>query len=468
MVEANDQGLAKAKSFFEKARAVAQSNNIDYAIDMYLQGLRYSPDALEAGHLPLCELALQRQGKGGKKPSMVDRMKGLRGKTPLEQMLNAEALFAKDPEHLPYAEAMLKAAVAGGYKKTAGWIANLVFQTNNASNKPSAQTYILLKDSYAALGQFDKAVAACQRASKLRPEDGALADEFKNLSAELTMSKGKYDQEGDFRKAIKDREGQEKLHAQAGVIKTQDYRVTAVEDARKKMAQNPDIPANIFSMADALAGVDTDQGENDAIALLESTYKAKQDYSYKQRSGEIRMRQLRRKIREAKDCLEKKPDDANIKAAFGQLSKQLNDVELEHYRLAVKNYPTNLAPKYEYAVRLLRNKQYNEAIPLFQEAQKDPRRKIASMSKIGYCFFMKGWLADAIDVFINAIETYEIKDDATGKELRYNLARAYEEKGDADKALDIYRKIAQADFGYKDVSQRVDRLRSSKTEPTSQ
>ena len=101
MVEANNQGLAKARAFFEKARAVAAANNIDYAIDMYLQGLRHSPDALEAGHLPLCELALQRLGKGGKKPSMVERMKGLRGRTPLEQMLNAEALFSKDPEHLP-------------------------------------------------------------------------------------------------------------------------------------------------------------------------------------------------------------------------------------------------------------------------------------------------------------------------------------------------------------------------------
>jgi tetratricopeptide (TPR) repeat protein len=467
MAEEQNQDIAKAKVFFEKARAVA-NKNIDYAIDMYLQGLRYNPDALEEGHLPLCELALQRQGKGGKKPSMVDRMKGLRGRTPLEQMLNAEALFAKDPNHLPYAEAMLRAAVAGGYKKTAGWIANLVFQTNNASRRPSAQTYILLKDSYAALGQFDKAVVACQKASKLRPEDGSLAEEFKNLSAELTMSRGKYDQEGDFRKAIKDRVEQEKLHAQAGVVKTKDYRITAVEDARKKMAQNPNIPSNIFGLADALAGIGTDEGENEAIEFLESTYKAKQDYSYKQRASEIRITQLRRKIREAKNCLEKKPDDVNIKSALEQLTKQLNDTELEHYRLAVKNYPTNLTPKYEYAVRLLKNGQYNEAIPLFQEAQRDPRRKIACMSKIGYCFFMKGWLADAIDVFNNAIETYEIKDDATGKELRYNLARAYEENGDADKSLEIYRKIAQADFAYKDVSQRVDKLRSNKTKPTSQ
>jgi len=426
MAEENSQALAKAKAFFEKARKVAETNNVDYAIDMYLQGLRYSPDALEEGHLPLCELALHRQGRGGKKPSMMEKMKHLRGKTPLEQMLNAEYLFAKNPEHLPFAEAMLKAAVAGGYNKTAGWIANLIFQQNNAAQRPSAQTYILLKDSYAALGQFDKAVVACQRASKLRPEDGELADEFKNLSAELTMARGKYDQEGDFRKAIKDREEQEKLHAQASVVKTEDYRITAVEDARKKIAQNPNLPANIFNLTDALSDMESDRAENDAISLLENTYQAKKDFSYKQRAGEIRIKQLKRKIREAKACLETKPDDAQIKTTLEQLSGQLHNAELEHYQLSVQNYPTNLAAKYEYAIRLVRDEKYNEAIPLFQEAQKDPRRKIASMNQTGYCFFMKGWLADAIDVFTKALESHELRDDATGKELRYNLALAYE------------------------------------------
>ena len=150
------------------------------------------------------------------------------------------------------------------------------------------------------------------------------------------------------------------------------------------------------------------------------------------------------------------------------MSAQLDAVELEHYRLCVQNYPTDLSAKYDYALRLVRNKQYNEAIPLFQEAQRDPRRKIAAMNQVGCCFFVKGWLDDAIDVFTQAINSYEMKDDATGKELRYNLARVYEEQGDTQKALDIYRKIAQMDFAYKDVSRRVDSLRSKKTESTSQ
>ncbi len=454
---------AKAKAFFEKAQKVAESSNFDYAIDMYLEGLRYTPEAIEQGHLPLCELALQRQGKGGKKPSVMEKMKRLGGKTPLEQMLNAEYLFAKDPSHLPYAEAMLKAAVLGGYRRTADWIANVIFQTNNAARKPSVRTYILLKDSYAALGQFDKAVAACQHAARLKPSDGELADEYKNLSAELAMARGKYDAEGDFRKSIKDREWQEKLQAQASIVKTEDYRIKAVEEARSKIAQNPFLPMNIFNLADALSDMENDKDENDAIALLENTYKAKKDFSFKQRAGLLRIKQLRRKIREAKTALETKGDDTQAKAGLEELSAQLNNTELEHYRLCVENYPTDLNAKYEYGVRLVRNEQYNEAIPLFQEAQKDPRRKIAAMNKTGFCFFMKGWLADAIDVFTKAINSYEIKDDAVGKELRYNLARAYEQQGDADKALEIYRKIAQVDFTFKDVSQRVDKLRNKST-----
>ncbi|MBN2316257.1 MAG: tetratricopeptide repeat protein [Sedimentisphaerales bacterium] len=460
MSEDNSKAAAKARAFFEKARSVAGTGNFDYAIDMYMQGLRYAPDALMEGHLPLCELGLQRREKGGKKSSMMDKVMRLRGKTPLEQMLNAEYLFVKNPNHLPYAEAMLKAALAGGYKKTAGWIANLVFQMANDSEKPSANTYILLKDAYCTLEQFDKAIAACQRASKLRPGDKALSDEYKDLSAELTMVRGKYDGEGDFRKSIKDRESQEKLHGQAGVVKTEDYRIKAVEDARKKIAQNPDLPSNIFELADALSDLESEDAENNAIQLLENAYRDKSDFSFQRRAGLLKIKQLRRKIKEAEATLESNPNDAPSKAASEKLTAELDALELEHYRLCVKNYPTDLAAKYDYAIRLLKNKQYNEAIPLFQEAQRDPRRKISAMNHVGVCFFEKGWLDDAIDVFTRAMNAYELKEDTTAKELRYNLARAYEEQGESQKALDVYRKIAQIDFSYKDVSQRVDELRA--------
>ena len=453
------QESAKAGRFFERARKVAQTNNFDYAIDMYLEGLRCMPDAVQEGHAGLRELALLRQVRGGKKPSVVERVKFLRGKTALERMLNAEYLFAKDPDHLPYAEAVLKAAVSGGYKKTAKWIADLLFQANTAVPKPSLQIYLLLKDSYLAIGHPDRAVVACQFAAELRPDDGELAEEAKNLEAELTVAKGKYDQEGDFRKSIKDRELQEKLQSQESIVKTKDYRVLAVEDARKALAAEPNLPRNIFNLAHALSDLQSDEAENEAIELLRDAYKTRNDFSFERQAGLVRIKQLRRKVREAQTALEAEPDDTQAKSRVAELSAQLDSTELEHYHLCVENYPTDLQAKYEYGIRLLQNKQYDEAIPLFQEAQKDPRHKILAMDKTGLCFFLKGWFADAIDIFTRAIDLYEIKDDDIGKELRYNLARSYEEQGETEKALEIYRKIAQLDFVYKDVHQRVDKLR---------
>jgi tetratricopeptide (TPR) repeat protein len=438
-----DRDVAEAQPFFTKAKAAADGKNYDYAIEMYLEGIRRAPDAVEEGHLPLCELGLQRRGKGGKKPSMMERVSRMRGKTPLEQMLNAEYLFAKDPDHLPYAEAMLRAAVDGGYNRTAHWIANMIFQTNNAIERPSLQTYILLKDSYVSLGQYDKAVAACQRACRMKPESKELADEFKNLSAEL---------------AIKDGETQAKLYAQDRVVRTQDYRVAAVEDARKVYARDPDQPKSIFTLAAALADLETDQGQDEAIQLLENAYQTREDFNFKERAGQMKIRRAKRKLREAKKHSEAKPGAA-ARTRVEELTATLNAVELDHYKLCVDHYPTDLGAKYEYALRLMRMKRYNDAIPLFQEAQKDPRRKIPAMDKIGSCFYLKGWYSDAIDIFQRAIDSYEINDDAIAKELRYNLARAYEEQGEKEKSLEVYRRIAQSDFGYKDVSERIDRLR---------
>ena len=150
------------------------------------------------------------------------------------------------------------------------------------------------------------------------------------------------------------------------------------------------------------------------------------------------------------------------------MCSQLRSLELEHYRLCVQNYPTDLVAKFEYALRLVEDKQYDKAIPFLQQAQKDPRRKIAAMNKVGLCFAEKGWLEDAIDVYTKAIDSYEIKEDAVAKELRYNLGKAYEQQGDAEKALEVYRRIAQVDFAYRDVSERVDRLRSKKPKESSQ
>ncbi|MBN1786804.1 MAG: tetratricopeptide repeat protein [Sedimentisphaerales bacterium] len=452
--------LSKAIPFFKRAEEVATTDNFDYAIDMYIEGLKRAPDAVEQGHKPLRYNALVRQGKGGKKPSVLEKVKHATGKDVLKNMLNAEYLLAKDPDNLTYAEQMLRAAVAGKFKKTALWIADLLFEANADAEKPSLQTFLLLKDSYVTFEEYAKAVNACGYARKLKPEDSSLVDEFKNLSANLTLQKGKYDKEGDFRDSIKDREAQEKFQLQQAAQKSIDYRQQAVEDARNIVKLDGSIQ-NITRLANALSDLQDDESDTEAIKLLDKAYDELNDFTLKRRSGEIKLKMLRRRVRAERANSGNNPYDQKISDALEEATKQLLLAELEHYRLCMENNPLDLKFKYEYGLRLMRNQKYDEAIPYMQQAREDPRYRITAMNKVGLCFFMKGWFKDAIDLIRHAIEEYEIKDDALAKDLRYNLARAYEQQGDITAALEMYRKIAHLDFAYKDVRIKIDKLRKT-------
>ena len=454
-----DANLEKALAFFRRAEDVASTDNFDYAIEMYMEGLRLAPDALEDGHAPLRKMALIRQAKGGRKPSIAEKMKHHGGKTPLDEMLNAEYLLAKDCDNLTHAEAMLKAAVAGGYRRTAEWIAQLVFDANRAKSKPSFTTYILLRDSYRSLDLFDRAVVACQKALDLRPGYGTLVNELRDLSAQLTMQKGKYDQEGDFRKSIKDRETQDRLQAQDSVVKTVDYRQRAVEEARNAVARTP-TEADILKLADALADLDTEKGYQEAFQVLSEAYKKYSDFTFRKHEGELRVKRLRLMGRALQAAVQKNPDNEDLRHKLAAVNAKLDSVSLDHFRQCVENYPTDLKMKFQYGSQLLHVGRCDEAIGFFQEAQKDPRFRIAAMGKTGLCFFTKGWYPDAIDVFEQAIAACEVPDSNVGKDLRYNLARTYEEDGKKDKALELYRKLAQLDYGFKDVRQRIDALRA--------
>lgn len=457
-----DTGREKAVAFFKRAEEVAATDSFDYAIEMYLDGLRLSPDELESGHIPLRHMALVRQGKGGKKPSMVEKVKYRGGKSPLEEMLNAEFLLAKDPDHLPYAESMLKACVASGCNRTAEWIAQLIFDANNASRKPSKAIYILLKDCYCEMELFEKAAAACRNAIEIDSKDSQLQNVLMDITASMAVKKGKYGQGGDFRGSILDREKQLRLHDQQKFVKTADFRADTVAEAREVFAAAPKSPVAIIKLADALAGLDSENNWVEANEILEKAYADSGDFSFKRHQSQLQIKRLRTKLHYAKKVAAAEPDNEQLKHDYRTIHKQLDAAELSHYGDCVQNYPTDLRMKYEYGSSLLKNKQYDQAIPLLQQAQRDPAYRLLAMDKVGLCFFLKGWTSDAIDVFGAAIESCELKDSEIGKELQYNLARSHEQSQQADKALEIYRKLAQFDFGYKDVAKRIEELRSHK------
>ena len=81
-----------------------------------------------------------------------------------------------------------KAAVAGGYKEAAGWMADLMFLANNNAKKPSGRSLYPFEGFLCAIGQINRAAAACQRAILLKPHDKKLLKDLKRLRAKLGLS----------------------------------------------------------------------------------------------------------------------------------------------------------------------------------------------------------------------------------------------------------------------------------------
>ncbi|HDS85179.1 MAG TPA: tetratricopeptide repeat protein, partial [Phycisphaerales bacterium] len=270
-------------------------------------------------------------------------------------------------------------------------------------------------------------------------------------------------QTADFRGSIRDKEAQDRLHSQETVVKSAQTRQDAVEMARKRLREGRVSSVNVLDLADALADLETEEGYEEAFSVLNQYYEKTRDFSFKRRVGELKLRRLRSRIRAINEQLKSEPQNAELKEKQAQLTAAMEQEELEHYRLCQENYPTDLRFKYEYGRCLVRAQQFDQAIPLFQEAQRDAKLRLISMDKIGLCFLLKGWHEDAIDIFQKALSECPNQESPVAKDIRYNLARSYEAFDRKKEALEMYRKLAQVDFGYKDVGQRIDNLRKDVT-----
>ena len=66
---------AKARKWFVRAQELTDNKNWDYAVQCYVDGLGFWPEAVDEGHQPLRLAASERKIRGGKKPSFTETMK---------------------------------------------------------------------------------------------------------------------------------------------------------------------------------------------------------------------------------------------------------------------------------------------------------------------------------------------------------------------------------------------------------
>jgi len=457
---------AEARRWFEKARGLVETRNYDYAIECYINGLTCWPEAIEEGHKPLYYAALKRAAAGGKKPGTLETIRHpTTGKDPRKAMLNAELLMAKDPKNIGYLEALFRNAARARLDEVVMWAGPLFLDAANAEKKPSPQRFRLIVDTYAELADrqagagnvsvgieaYERAIQAISRLRQVDPKDLDLQREQTELATRLTILRGKYETAQTFKESVRDASAQRDIHDAERVVQADERLDELISKARAEAAANPDVPAKIMRLVDLLCKREDERYENEAVQTLMAAYSKTDNYLFKVRADDIRIRQLGRKVRQARA--------AGDREAARQLYLEQLRLELEVYRERVEHYPTDLRMRFEYGRRLFRARRYDEAIPLFQEARNDPKSRIPCHLYIGQCFFEKGYHDQAVSVLQEGINSYEIQGDELSKEMHYWLARAHEDAGRLDDARKVYGQILQWDYNYKDVRDRMDKLR---------
>ncbi len=191
------------------------------------------------------------------------------------------------------------------------------------------------------------------------------------------------------------------------------------------------------------------------------------DIRLREQLEDLQLRRARQNLLVAeRRAAESGSDEAKKQAS--QLRGELNRRELEVYRNRVDRYPTNTNWKYELGIRLKLAGNFSEAIKMLQEARNDPKHRGVVLLDLGECFQQIKQYRLAKQHYVLAVEEMPEKEVELRKKTLYRAGVLSMGLAEQDKAKVNEEELAEAekyltqlaalDYGYKDVSERLDKI----------
>lgn len=469
----SDADKAYARRCFEHARKAFEAKNYDYAIELFIQGLERWPEAVDEGLKMLRAVGVARRGSGGKPPGFFESRKfPTNGKDARVNLLHALRLLALEPTNAAHMEAILTNAAKAAVPDVVHWIGPVLWESIQHEKKiPESRFQSIYRcidcagELFQQSEEFGKA-GDIYRVSQLvadfwregHPNSADASKAVSDASSKLTIVKGRFGTNEDFRASLKDGAAQRDLQDQGRVVQPEDRLKELIDRARKDYQAEPESANRLTLLCDLLTRIENDAGEREAIGLLDATAKRTNNYAFKIRADDIRMKQWRRLARDAMARHQAQPADAALTAAAETARRTQIEGELAIFRDRAEHYPSDMRIRYEVGLRLFEAHRFDEAIPVFQQAQSDPRRRNHARLYIGRCFLEKRFHSQAVDVLAQALRDHETGEDDLGKALMYWLGRAQEASGAVAEASRLYGKLIQIDYNFRDARQRFEQL----------
>ncbi len=458
----------KAEKFFGHARTVAETGNFEYAMQLYLSGLRFDPNNMTAMQAFFQASYQFLSSPEGKKGPGKDTTKSVADATDVHRYLKSLLDWAMKPTEAELAVQALEKACTLNLQEPANWIGERALGACLREKKPEKRRIMRVVDAFVKVQQWEKAIASAEQALRLDPSDGELGKRIREMAANATMTKGGYGktgQEGGFRDNIRDVKKQQELEAADRISKTDDTIEMLIERAEAELIKRPTDLPTMEALAKRLLERGKPADEERVHAMYMQMFSAHGQFRYREQAGDIRIRQKARKVRELRAMLEKTPDSEMIQRMKAQEERELTQLEADEFALRVENYPTEMNRKYELAKRYMTLERYDDAIALLQETQQDAKLRLTSQNLLGLAFLRIGYHEESVQVFRQALERVDMAGELE-LELRYHLMLALIEQGkatkdpatlrDADKQAST---IAMKQFNFRDIRARREEIK---------
>jgi hypothetical protein len=461
------QSPEKAARFFSHAKTVQETGNYEYAMALWLDGLRQDPFSM-LGLESFFKAAASFLGENAKGPSK-DTLRQFGGRGEVDRYLRALLDWGMEPESAVLA---VRAAASAAQLKLAEptyWLGERALVAILREKRPRKDLLVKMISVFSEVGAYDKAVEAGEAACRVDPSDGQLSAQVRNLAAQATMTKGGYDQTGQaggFRANVRDLEKQRQIEEGERIVKTDETIDRLLKAAQEDYKSRPDDPAAINTFARRLIERGTDQDLALARQVLNKAFEETKQFRFRDIAGEVRLRIAQRNLDKYREAAEANPSDEKAQDNYRRAQAKYAEMEIEEFTAKVEAYPTDNKVKLDLGKRLFHAGKVDEAIPLLQRAQHDASRRVEAMYYLAQAFQRIDYTDEAINTYRNAVDAYKVATDEMGMSLRYGLLTALQTKAQNDRDLaaaeeadKLASTLAIQQFDYRDIRQRRDTLK---------
>ncbi len=456
----------RQQKLVDNARIALELGNLDYVIEACLQVLRAIPGCVAVRRL---HRTAQLRLFADKNRFVAKALGGLSStpfifgsvtKNPGKSLESAEKILVTDPTSTSALKLMAEASMRLDLPETAAFALEAIYELD-----PQDQANLVaLGEAWLTADKPKEALRVADDLLRLSPTGGTAQDLMRKAAIAQTTTRGLWDSQGSFREKLKDETQAAALEEAAKAVQTEAAAREMLDAALAGVAQEPGHLAHYRRIVDGYRRLGQLQ---EALVWVRKARKlpgAEADMALDRHESELEAAELETQVRVAESALLSVAGDSEALARVAAAKSELASFRLYEAKRVSERYPNDFVARRKLGSLYLEAGQFDAAIAQFQQTQKNPPVRVASLVGLGRAFKAKKLYDLAVAQFALAKVELPAMDEQK-KEIIYQLGECYELMGRGEQAIAEFKAIYSDDIGYRDVAAKIDAYYATGTPP---